>query len=73
MQYLKYKLFGYDANGNPVYYAELVGKSTDSKPTTGLVSGSTFLAADTGVTFVLDAESTPAAWTEMITTTQAAT
>ena len=73
MQYLKYQLHSYDANGKPVYYAELAGKSTGSKPTAGLVSGSTFLETDTGVTFVLDADSTPAAWTEKITTTQAAT
>ena len=72
MQYLKYQLHSYDANGKPVYYAELAGKSTDSKPTTGLVSGSTFIETNTGLTFVLDAESTPAAWKKVVTTTAAA-
>lgn len=70
---LKDKLFGYDASGNELHYAEIVGLSTDSKPTTGLVSGSLFTEVNTGKTFVLDAISDTAAWTEVVVTTEAAT
>ena len=71
MKYLKYQLFAYDDDGKPMYYAELAGKSGDTKPTSGLVSGSKFLETDTGVEYVLDAESNPAAWTEIVVTTAA--
>ena len=66
---LVYKLHSYDASGNPLYYAEIAGLSSASKPTTGLVAGSKFVETNTGKTFILDAESTPAAWHEMVVAT----
>lgn len=72
MVYKVYKLHSYDDNGAPLYYAELAGLSSASKPTAGLVSGSMFVETNTGKTFVLDAESTPAAWHEMVVATAAA-
>lgn len=69
MEYLKYKQFGTDANGGPVYFAKIAGKSTDSKPTAGLVSGSEFIEVNTGKRFVLDAISTPKAWHELVVAT----
>jgi len=72
MTYLKDQLFTYDVNGLPLYLAEIVGLSSDTKPTEGLVSGSTFTEVDTGVEFILDAESEPAAWTEKVVTTATA-
>ena len=71
MDYLEKKLFNYDSDGNPVYSAVIVGLSSDSKPTTGLISGSKFIEADTGKTYVLDAISDSAAWTEEIVVTAA--
>lgn len=58
---LVYKLHSYDNHGAPLYYAEIAGLSSASKPTTGLVSGSKFTETNTGKVFVLDAESNPAA------------
>ena len=69
MQYLKYQLHGYDSNGKPIHYAEIAGLSTESKPTTGLVSGSRFMEVNTGKVFVLDAESDTHAWHEKIVAT----
>lgn len=66
---LVYKPFSYDASGNQLYYAEIAGLSTDSKPLTGLVSGSKFTEVNTGKRFVLDAESTPHAWHEIVIAT----
>ena len=69
MEYLKYRQFGTDANGDPTYLVKIAGKSTDSKPTAGLVSGSEFIEVNTGKTFVLDAISTPKAWHEKVVAT----
>ena len=35
-------------------YVEMAGKSTESKPTTGIVSGSLYLAVDTGKIYAFD-------------------
>lgn len=42
------------------HYIEAVGLSTDSKPTTGLITGSTFIEQDTGDVYMFDEAS--AAW-----------
>lgn len=44
-------------------YSEYSGLSTDSKPTTGVFNGSTFLEMDTGRVFVFDA--TTLNWIEL--------
>ena len=36
------------------YYQEMAGKSTENKPTTGIVSGSLFMETDTGDVYVFD-------------------
>ena len=72
MTYLKNQLFSYDTDGAPLRLVEIAGLSSDTKPTTGLVSGSRFLEVDTGKTYVLDADSNTAAWTEVVVTTAAA-
>lgn len=72
MKYLKKQLFTYDDDDEPVYLAEIAGLSSDSKPTDGLVSGSSFIEVDTGKQYVLDAESDSATWTEKIFTTASA-
>lgn len=69
MDYLIYALHHYDSDGNPIYFAKIAGTSKESKPTTGLVSGSEFLEVDTGKAYVLDAISTTAAWTEKVVAT----
>ena len=53
-------------------YVEIAGTSKESKPTSGIVSGSTFTEVDTGKKFVFDGISTTAAWTEIVVTTAAA-
>ena len=45
-------------------YIEAAGLSTDSKPTTGIVTGSTFIEADTGNIYVF-AEGDNPAWTKI--------
>ena len=72
MKIIKKQLFEYDADGAPVYLAEIAGLSTESKPTTGLASGSKFTEVNTGKTFVLDAERTTHAWHECVVATSAA-
>ena len=42
---------GIDSNGNPVYYKEMAGESTDTKPTDHIATGSVFLEVDTGSVF----------------------
>lgn len=49
-------------DGVPKGYVEIACTSTDTKPTTGIVTGSTAIEADTGKTFVFDEAS--AKWTE---------
>lgn len=57
---------------NTLDYVELAGTSKESKPTTGILSGSKFTEVDTGKTYVFDGISTTAAWAEVIVTTAAA-
>ena len=38
-------------------YVELFGLSTDSKPTTGIVTGSSFVEVDTGKAYLFDEDS----------------
>lgn len=45
-------------------YVELFGKSTDSKPTTGIVTGSKFTEVDTGDEYLFDETST-GTWTKV--------
>ena len=44
-------------------YMEIAGLSTDSKPTSGLVTGSLFLEVDTGKVYAFDEVSST--WTQM--------
>lgn len=61
MKTLKKQLFGYASDGSALFFARIAGLSSETKPTTDLVSGSEFLEVDTGREFVLDAESDTAA------------
>lgn len=45
-------------------YAEMFGKSTDTKPLTGLVTGSKFTEVDTGDVYLFD-ESGDGTWTKV--------
>lgn len=69
MKTLKEQLFGYDSDGNKLCFSKFAGLSTETKPTTGLVSGSEFIEVDTGKEFVLNAESNPAEWNERVVAT----
>ena len=66
---LEYRVYGKDADGNDLFYVSLAGKSTESKPTTGIVSGSRFVEVDTGKQYVFDGISTTPAWTELVVAT----
>lgn len=44
-------------------YVEMAGTSRESKPTTGIVSGSLFMETDTGDVYVFD--ETDVAWTKI--------
>ena len=44
-------------------YVELFGLSTDSKPTTGIVTGSVFVEVDTGKAYLFN--ETASAWVEV--------
>lgn len=44
-------------------YVEVAGKSTESKPTTGIVSGSLYLETDTGDVYVF--EESDGVWTQI--------
>ena len=46
-------------------YIEAAGLSTDTKPTTGIVTGSLFLEADTGDVYVFYEDDTTPAWTKI--------
>lgn len=63
---LEYRSYGKDASGNELFYTVLAGKSTESKPTTGIVSGSRFVEVDTGKQYVFDGISDTPAWTEIV-------
>lgn len=45
-------------------YCELAGLSTDSKPTTGIITGSMFLEVDTGKAYAFD-ETGDGTWYEL--------
>ena len=45
-------------------YVEMFGKSTDSKPLTGLITGSKFTEVDTGDVYLFD-ESGNGTWTKV--------
>ncbi len=40
--------------GGALRYIEASGLSTDTKPTSGIITGSTFLEADTGDVYIYD-------------------
>ena len=69
MIYLDYRIFGKDTSGNDTFLVEIAGTSSESKPTTGIVSGSRFVEVDTGKTYVFDGISDSAAWNEMVVAT----
>lgn len=46
-------------------YAELAGLSTDTKPLTGLVTGSMFLEVDTGKAYAFDEVTDGGKWWEL--------
>ena len=60
MRYLVEKLYGYNASGVALYYAEIAGDSSVAKPTKSsngdglLVGGSLFFETDTGKNYILD-------------------
>lgn len=59
MRYLKFNLVEI-AEGRKLHYAEIAGASSETKPTTGIVDGSTFLETDTGDLYVFN--ETGSAW-----------
>ncbi len=63
---LEYRSYGKDESGNELFYTALAGTSKESKPTTGIVSGSRFVEVDTGKQYVFDGISTTPAWTELV-------
>lgn len=67
MRYLKHDLFGYDNSGNPLRVVEIAGASGETKPTSGIVDGSSFIETDTGKRYVFDEASS--AWAEMVVAT----
>lgn len=64
MRYLKFNLIQI-FDGQDLHYAEIAGPSSETKPTTGIVDGSTFLETDTGVLYVFN--ETGAAWVKYMT------
>lgn len=63
MRYLKFNLIQI-ANNQSLHYVEIAGASTETKPTTGIVDGSTFLETDTGDLYVFNEAST--AWVKLM-------
>ena len=55
------KSFGEARDGNGVSYFEYAGKSSDTKPTAGVATGSIFVEVNTGKVFFF---SEPSTWTE---------
>lgn len=41
-------MVGTDENGDPIYYKEMTGESSETKPKDRLAAGSPFLEVDTG-------------------------
>ena len=50
MRVLEARLLDYDSNGTPINYKKIAGLSTETKPTTGVCTGSEFFEVDTGKT-----------------------
>ena len=69
MVYLEYKCFGKDESGNDTFLVNIACKSSETKPTSGIVSGSRCTEVDTGKQFVFDGISTTPAWTELVVAT----
>lgn len=65
------RLFNYDADGNPVFYVEIAGLSSETKPSAGIISGSKFTEVNTGKHFVFDGLSTSKTWVEELVKTAA--
>lgn len=53
------KLMSHDSDGNALCYQEIYGTSSETKPVTGLVSGSTFTEADTGDVYMFNESASP--------------
>ena len=70
---LEYRAYGKDGDGKDLFYAVLAGKSTESKPTNGLVSGSRFIEVNTGKTYVFDGISDSPQWNEVVVATSEVT
>ena len=51
-------------NGVGVHYVEMAGASSETKPVTGIVDGSTFLETDTGDLYVFSEAG--AAWVKLM-------
>lgn len=51
-----------DESGNLLHIQSLFGLSTDSKPTTGLATGSSFVEVDTGKVYLFN--ETSSTWVE---------
>ena len=49
-------------NGTSIYYLEISGDSTETKPTTGVADGSVFIESDTGKVFFFNEKS--GSWVE---------
>ena len=49
---------------NEKNYIEAAGLSTDTKPTAGIITGSSFIEVDTGTVFVFDEEG--GEWNELM-------
>lgn len=64
MRYLKFNLVQI-FEGNGQHYAEIAGNSTETKPTVGIVDGSTYLETDTGDLYVFN--ETGSAWVKYMT------
>ena len=54
MRVLKARLLGYNTDGTPINYKEIAGLSTETKPTTGVCTGSKFFEVDTRKTNYFD-------------------
>lgn len=46
------KAISRDSNGDYVSYQEIAGDSSETKPTTGIATGSIFVEADTGTVYM---------------------
>lgn len=52
-------------NGTALYYVEISGDSTETKPTTGICDGSIFVESDTGKVYFFN--ETAGDWVEQFT------